>query len=104
MSEKEYKLRFLPLFKSDLTEATDYILTVLDSPEAAKSLVDRVENAITERRKAPEAYEQYKSAKERKYPYYRIYIGNYTVFYVVIGDIMEVRRLLYNRRNWKNIL
>ena len=43
--------------------------------------------------------DRYHSAKERQYPYYRIYVKNYVIFYVVIGDIMEVRRILYNRRN-----
>ena len=46
-----------------------------------------------------EAFEQYPSVRERQYPYYRIYVKNYVVFYVVIDDIMEVRRILYNRRN-----
>ena len=32
---------------------------------------------------------------------YRIYVKNYIVFYVVIDDIMEVRRLLYNRKKYK---
>jgi len=35
---------------------------------------------------------------------YRIYVKNYIVFYVVIDDIMEVRRLLYNRKKYKDDL
>ncbi|MCM1488697.1 MAG: type II toxin-antitoxin system RelE/ParE family toxin, partial [Firmicutes bacterium] len=35
---------------------------------------------------------------------YRIYVGNYTVFYVVIGDVMEVRRFIYSRRNFDRLL
>lgn len=51
-----------------------------------------------------EAFEPYHSLKERQYPYYRIYVKNYTIFYVVIDDVMEVRRILYNKRNLpKNI-
>ena len=39
--------------------------------------------------------------------YYRIYVKNYIVYYVVIDDenpdkIMEVRRFLYNKQNQKN--
>ena len=30
---------------------------------------------------------------------YRIYVKNYMIFYVVIDDVMEVRRILYNKRN-----
>ena len=62
-------------------------------------VVDAVQEAIRERTTCAEAFEPYHSAKERQYPYYRIYVKNYVIFYVVIGDIMEVRRILYNRRN-----
>ncbi len=51
-----------------------------------------------------ESFEPYHSARERKYLYYRIYIGNYVVYYVVIDDVMEVRRILYNKRNEKDKL
>lgn len=37
--------------------------------------------------------------RERQYPYYRIYIKNYVIFYVVLGNVMEVRRIVYSRRN-----
>ncbi|WP_243013966.1 hypothetical protein [Clostridium sp. AM54-14XD] len=42
--------------------------------------------------------------KKREYPYYRIYVRNYVIYYVVIDDIMEVRRLLYGARNIENLL
>lgn len=29
----------------------------------------------------------------------RISVKNFTIFYVVIGDTMEVRRILYSRRD-----
>ena len=99
MDTKRYKLRFLPLFEDDLNEAVDYIAIRLKSPIAAENLVDAVQVAIRERAACAEAFEQYHSARERQYPYYRIYIKNYIVFYVVIDDVMEVRRFIYNRRN-----
>lgn len=33
------------------------------------------------------------------YPYYRIYVRNYVVYYAVIDDVMEVRRFLYTARD-----
>lgn len=51
-----------------------------------------------------ESFEPYPSAKERQYPYYRIYVGSYVVYYVVLDDVMEVRRILYNKRNVKDKL
>ena len=96
-----YALRYLPLFYSDLEEKVLYIRDELENAAAAKDLIDDVEAAVMERLKAPEAFEIYHSKRNRHYPYYRIYLRNYTIYYVVISDegpqkIMEVRRLLYN--------
>ena len=101
MSEKRYELRFLPLFEEDLNEIVDYITLRLRNPAAANALVDAVEEAINERLTCAEAFEPYHSSRERRYPYYRIYVKNFIVFYVVIGNVMEVRRILYGKSNWK---
>ncbi len=101
MDRKSYKLTFLPLFEEDLNEIVDYIAHRLQNPLAAERLVDDVEAAIRERISCPEAFEPYPSSKERVHPYYKLQVRNFTVFYVVIGDTMEVRRILYSRRDWK---
>ena len=104
MARKQYKLSILPLFEEDLNEIVDYITYRLKNPIAAENFVDEVEKAIYDRLACAESFEQYHSAKERQYPYYRISVKNYTIFYVVIGDTMEVRRLLYSRRNLKKYI
>lgn len=38
------------------------------------------------------------------HPYYRIDVRNFAVFYVVINDTMEVRRLLYSKRDMNALL
>lgn len=101
---KDYKLRFLPLFEDDLNEIVDYITFELQNPTAAERLVDDVQQAIMERLPFAESFEPYRSSRNRKYPYYRIPVKNYTIFYVVIGDTMEVRRILYSRRDWMNMM
>ena len=104
MGGKKYKLRILPLFEEDLNGIVDYITLQLQNPIAAEHLVDAVEEAIEARLPFAESFEPYRSARERGYPYYRISVKNYTIFYVVIGDIMEVRRILYSGRDWGNML
>ena len=99
MDGKRYKLRYLPMFEEDLTKIIDYITLQLKNPIAAENLLDEVRTAIHERTSCAEAFEPYHSRRDRQYSYYRIYVKNYVVFYVVIGDIMEVRRILYSRRN-----
>jgi len=101
---KKYRLSYLPLFDQDLAKAWHYIANKLHNPEAADNLIADVEAAVLKRLNAPESFEPYRSAKERKYSYYRIYVKNFSVFYVVKGEVMEVRRFLYQRRNFKELL
>lgn len=104
MTDEKYSLRYLPLFYEDLDEKVTYILDKLKNPQAASDLLDKVEVAILERLPVAESFEPYHSIHERKYNYYRIYVDNYIVYYVVIDDnpndlIMEVRRFLYKGQN-----
>ena len=95
MENKSYQLRYLPIFETDLLSTVNYITNVLKNDDAALRLVDDIESAILKRLENPLAFEPYRSAKRREYPYYRIYVRNYVVYYVVIGNVMEVRRLIY---------
>lgn len=99
MPNNEYRLRYLPKYEDDLNEIIDYIVLNLKNPASANRLVDRIETSIKERLNFPLSFEPYQSSKKRKSPYYRIYVDNFTIFYVVIGDIMEIRRILYSRRD-----
>ena len=100
-----YELQYLPLFYDDLLATVKYLSEVLHNPKAANKLIDDVENAILNRLPNAEAFEPFHSLKERRYPYYRIYVNNYIVYYVVIEQrIREVRRLLYVGRNRDQIL
>ena len=109
MFSKKYRLSYLPLFYEDLDEKITYIAEKLKNPKAANDLLDKVESAIMERLPVAESFEPYHSVRERRYPYYRIYVDNYIIYYVVIDDdpndlIMEVRRFLYNGQNRDNIV
>ena len=101
---KDYKLTFLPLFEEDLNQIVDYISLQLLNPKAAEDLVDEVYTSIMERLPFAENFEVKKKKKAGDLPYYRIYVKNYVVFYVVKGSTMEVRRLLYSRRNRTELL
>ena len=109
MFSKKYRLSYLPLFYEDLDEKVTYIATKLKNPKAANDLLDKVEAAIRERLPMAESFEPYHSVRERRYSYYRIYVDNYIIYYVVIDDdpkdlIMEVRRFLYNGQNQNNMV
>lgn len=104
MQESKYTLRYLPKYVEDLNEIVDYIIHKLKNVTAANNFVDEVERAILKRLSNPESFEPYKSAKYRKHTYYRIQVKNFTIFYVVIEDVMEVRRIIYSRRDLIKLL
>jgi len=99
-----FTLSYLPLFEQDLAEARDYIAQTLQNPTAALRLIEDTEKAIHKRLKNPLSYEAFHSIRDRKHLYYRINIRNYSVFYVVIGNVMEVRRFLYSRRDISKLI
>lgn len=99
MGEKQYSLRYLPLFWGDLHDAVSYIAGVLKIQQAAERLLDNVEAGILEHLKNPTFATVYKTQRDRRLPYYWFPVGNYMVFYVVEDDVMEVRRFLYGARD-----
>jgi toxin ParE1/3/4 len=101
---KNFELRYSPLFYDDLDRITDYIVLELKNPSAAKRLINDVETAIKKHLASPTQAAMYKSVVEREHPYRRIIVGNYLIFYVVIGNTMVVRRMLYGRRDLDKIL
>lgn len=101
---KEYKLRYLPLAKDDLGGIINYIQNVLQNPIAAENTLNKIEEAIINRVPMCESFSIWQSTKKRKYPYRRINVGNYTVWNVVIDDVMEVRRIQPANRNDEAIL
>ncbi len=104
LENKNYKLSILPLFEEDLNGIVDYISGTLKNPQAASNLVDAVEKAIYERLPDAESFKVYESTKQREHDYYTIQVKNYTIFYVVIDDVMEVRRIIYSRRDMDSLI
>ena len=96
MHSGKFRLEATPLFGMELEQALNYT-----NPAAADKLQTDVETAVHERLSAPTSFEPVASRVDRAHPYYRIYVGNYIVFYCVIGNVMELRRFIYKGRNWK---
>ena len=97
MNDK-YKLRYSPEFVNDLESITFYISHELKNIIAAENLLNKIEDAIMDRLNNPLGYEQYKTKAGNVY--YRLYINNYVVFYTVTENVMEVRRIIYGRKNF----
>lgn len=93
MEKSKYKLRITPSFISDLDKVLLDIAEISGSTGIAMEFYKKINDAISNRLDFAEAFEHFYPYKDSPC-YYRIYVGSYTVFYIVSGDVMEVRRLL----------
>ena len=101
----EYTLRYLPIAKQDLSDAISFIMNEFQNPIAAENTLNKIEKAIMDRlEEGPESFAIWPSTMKREYPYRRINVGNYTVWYVVIDNIMEIRRIQPSSRIEENFL
>jgi len=100
---KKYTLSYLPQFEHDLMAARDYITFTLQNPGAALRLIEDAEKAILKRLDNPLSFQPYPSLRKRKHQYYRINVRNFSIFYVVIENVMEVRRFVYSKRDLPKI-
>src|ERR1700722_12972046 len=99
-----FELRYSSLFYEDLDKITDYLLLDLKNELAVKTLVNNVEAAIRKRLLSPLSATPYHSVGSRPHPYHIILVGNCLIFYVVIDNVMIIRRMLYGRRDLDRIL
>lgn len=105
MAKKNNKIEYLPSFVQELEKIMYYITYILQNQKAAETLLDNIDKAIMGRSINPESYEKYRSSKNRKYSWYRIYVEKYIIFYTVIdNNIIEVSHILYNRRDFDKLI
>lgn len=100
--KSKFNLKFSISFYNDLDNITSYIKYKLNNIIAADNLIKKVEKEIENRVKNPLAYERYKTKEGNIY--YRIYIKNYMVFYTVCENTMEIRRIIYNKRDLEKLI
>ena len=104
MANKKYEIKYLPTFISQLNNILYYITYELKNKIAADNFYNEVVKQIEIRSNAPESYEVFKTIKDEKIKYYKINVKNYTIFYVVKDNILEIRRIYYSQRNFDNLI
>ena len=104
MAKNKYTIKYLPSFSEELDEIIYYITFILKNKKSAERLLQNVHNAIEQRSESPESYEIYKSKVNMRYDWYRIYVGNFTIFYTVRNTIMEVTHIIYSARNFDDLI
>lgn len=99
----KYKVKYSDLFSDDLKTIVQYIFEKSGSADIARRFYTDVLRCVEERSFGADSYEifhPYDGAPD----YYRIYFGHYTIFYVIIDNEMDVRRILWSGRDMPNHL
>ena len=104
MAKNKYSIKYLPSFSDELNEIIYYITFILKNKNAAQRLLLNIHKSLEQRSKNPEYYEIYKSKSNVKYNWYRIYLGNFTIFYTIRNNIMEVTHIIYSSRNFDELI
>ncbi|KKM11605.1 RelE/StbE family addiction module toxin [Clostridiales bacterium PH28_bin88] len=99
---EKYKLLIFPSAQQDLQDIVDYINEL--SPDAALELYDEIVDGIGSLAQMPLRCPLLKSPVLRAKGYRVMVVHNYLVFYVVNNQTVEIRRILYGRRQYEFLL
>ena len=99
---ENYKIKIFPRAKQDMEEVIDYLNTL--SPDVALKYYDLLVEEIAGLSQMPERCPRPKDLALAARGYRYLIVKNYLVFYVIAGDTVQIRRILYARRNYKGSL
>ena len=97
-----YKIKIFPTAKQGLEEVIGYLNTL--SPDAALRYYDLLVEEIASLSKMPERCPRPKDLALAAKGYRYLIVKNYLVFYAVVGDTVQIRRILYARRDYWALL
>lgn len=95
---KKYRIEYLPVAQSDLTELLDYIQK--DNPSAALALLDQIDEAILKLEVFPFMGQVPKDRRLQNLNYQMLIVSSYLIFYVVKDNVVEIRRILHGRKKY----
>lgn len=104
MNNDKYKIKYSSTFINQFNNILKYLVHKLKNKIAAENFYNEVIKEIETRSKNPVNYEKYLSTRKRKNAYYRIHVKNYIIFYIVKDNTMEIRRILYSKRNFDKLI
>lgn len=99
---EHYNVRIFPTAKQDLLDIIGYLNTL--SPETAQKYYDLLIAEIASLSELPERCPHPKDLALKAKGYRYLLVKNYLVFYVVSGKTVQIRRILYARRDYRSFL
>ncbi len=99
---KMYKIKIYTNAKKDLKEIVSYLNTL--SPQAALRYYDLIVEKIGSLAELPERCPSVRDTVLKAKGYRYLIVESYFVFFVIKADIVQIRRILYNKRNYEELL
>ena len=99
---ENYKVKIYPTAQQYLLEIIEYLNTL--SPEAALRYYDLLTEQIASLSRMPERCPKPKDLALAAKGYRYLIVENYLVFYIVSDDTVQIRRILYGRRDYRLLL
>lgn len=104
MVNNKYTIKYTDTFIKQFNNILKYFIYKLQNKIAAENFYNEVIKEIEKRSEYPESFEKYNSSRKRKNTYYRIYVKNYTIFYTIKDNTMQVRLILSSRRKFDKLI
>jgi len=98
---EEYKVLISPAAQNDFQDVIEHLETL--SPESAISYFDLFVEQTKVLASTPEICPLARDPQLRLRGYRLLTIENYIVFYVITGSNVELRRILYARRQYEKL-
>jgi toxin ParE1/3/4 len=99
-----YKIEYLPVALADLKSIVDYISITLGNKKAALDFLDALDHSISRLQSFPYSCKIYQTQSFTNSEYRVLPVNNYLVFYVILADTVEIRRIIYARVNLDDML
>ena len=97
-----YKVLIFPAAEQDLSDIVDYLNTL--SPDVALRYYDLLTEEIASLAQMPNRCPKPRDLALAAKGYRYLSVKDYLVFYVVSGNTVEIRRIVYGRRNYQSFL
>jgi toxin ParE1/3/4 len=98
----KYKIKIYSHAKMDLKDIVSYLNTL--SPQAALGYYDLMVEKISSLAEMPERCPFVRAITLKSKGYRYLMIENYLVFFVIKADIVQIRRIIYGKRNYEWLL
>ena len=92
--------------KRDILDIARYISAELSAPESASEMVEEFYASMKSLDKNPKRQPLVRDERLAAKGYRTLQVKNYLIFYIVDDEagIVDIIRILYNRRDWINLL